>query len=90
MKQMPYSLSVDGSNDTGLSKMNPLTVRIYDVNEKVVLQKFLDLCLTTGANASKASDIFDAINSVGEKNNIPWDNCTAFGVGTIPTLIYRG
>ncbi|KAL5483974.1 hypothetical protein EMCRGX_G020396 [Ephydatia muelleri] len=25
MKQMPYSLSVDGSNDTGLSKMNPLT-----------------------------------------------------------------
>ena len=64
MKQMSYSLSVDGSNDTGLSKMNPLTVRIYDANEKVVLQKILDLCLTTGANASKANDIFDAINSV--------------------------
>ena len=62
MKQMSYSLSVDGSNDTGLSEMNPLTVRIYDVNEKVVLQKFLDLCLTTGANAS--NDIIDAINSV--------------------------
>ena len=39
MKQMPYSLSVDGSNDTGLSKMNPLTVRIYDVNEKSSLAK---------------------------------------------------
>eukprot|EP00731_Ephydatia_muelleri_P014319 Em0008g39a len=59
MKQMPYSLSVDGSNDTGLSKMNPLT--------------FLDLCLTTGTNSSKASDIFDAINCVVEKNDIPWD-----------------
>ena len=45
MKQMPYSLSVNGSNDTGLtcSKMNHLSVRIYDVNEKVLLQKFLDL-----------------------------------------------
>lgn len=28
MQQAPYSLSVDGSNDTGL---NPLTVRVYDV-----------------------------------------------------------
>ena len=28
MKQEPYSLSVDASSDTGLSKMNPLTVRI--------------------------------------------------------------
>ena len=38
MKQEPYSLSVDASNDTGISKMNPLTVRIYDVNQKVVSQ----------------------------------------------------
>ena len=25
-----YSLSTDGSNDTGLEKMNPLTVLLYD------------------------------------------------------------
>ena len=30
MKQQPYSLSVDASNDAGLSKMNPLTVRLFD------------------------------------------------------------
>lgn len=32
MKLQPYSLSVDASNDAGLSKMNPLTVRILDIN----------------------------------------------------------
>ena len=34
MQQAPYSLSIDGSNDTGLSKMNPLTVRIFDDHRK--------------------------------------------------------
>lgn len=28
MKNEPYSLTVDGSNDNGLQKMNPLTVQI--------------------------------------------------------------
>ena len=31
MKVNPFSVSVDGSNDIGLTKMNPLTVRIFDV-----------------------------------------------------------
>ena len=31
MQQSPYSLCIDGSNDTGLFKMNPLTVRIFDL-----------------------------------------------------------
>ena len=34
----PYSLSVDASSNIGLSKMNPLTVRIYYVNGQVVSQ----------------------------------------------------
>ena len=32
MKNGPYSLSVDGSNDTGVEKLTPLTVRIFNVN----------------------------------------------------------
>ena len=80
MKQEPYSLSVDASNDAGISKMNPLTVRIYDVNQKVVSQKFLDLCLTTGVDASKPEEVFETINSTLEKYEIPWNHCTAFGV----------
>ena len=36
MKQNPFSLATDGSNDTGLQKMNPLTVRIFDTNRGCV------------------------------------------------------
>ena len=31
MKHQPPSVSIDGSNDTRLEKMNPVTMRIYDV-----------------------------------------------------------
>ena len=31
MKHQPLSVSIDGSNDTRLEKMNPVTMRIYDV-----------------------------------------------------------
>ena len=41
MKNGPYALSVDASNDTGLQKMNPVTVRIYDVNSGSVSQKLI-------------------------------------------------
>ena len=32
MQNLPYSLMLDSSNDNGLEKMFPVTVRIYDVN----------------------------------------------------------
>ena len=80
MKREPFSLSVDASTDSGLSKMNPLTVRIYDNSKKCVTQKFLDLCLTTGVNASKSSEIYAKIDEKIMENIIPWGNCTAFGV----------
>ncbi|KAK1875833.1 Histone acetyltransferase mst2 [Dissostichus eleginoides] len=35
MRENPFTLVTDGSNDTGLEKMNPLTVRIFDTNKVV-------------------------------------------------------
>ena len=32
MRVHPFSVSIDGSNDTALEKMNPKAIRIYDVN----------------------------------------------------------
>ena len=49
MKNAPYSLETDGSNDNGLKKINPLTVQIYDVNLKWVKTTFLDMCLSSGS-----------------------------------------
>ena len=60
--------------------MNPLTVRICDVNRKVVSQKFLDLCLTTGVDASKSKEVFEAIHNTLQRYEIPWDHWIAFGV----------
>ena len=43
MRTEPFSLSIDASTDSGLSKMNPLTVQIYDKAKNCVCQTFLDL-----------------------------------------------
>ena len=51
IKIHPFSLSTDGSNDTGLEKMNPATVRIYDTNENCIVTRFLDMCPTTSSTA---------------------------------------
>ena len=45
MKLHPFSLAVDGSNYEGLAKINPLTVRIFDVNANRIVTRFLDMCV---------------------------------------------
>ena len=80
MKHQPYSLSVDASNDAGLSKMNPLTVLIFCIRQETVSQKFLDICITRRVDATKSKEIFDATLNTLERYEISWDNCIAFGV----------
>ncbi|MGH0146032.1 UNVERIFIED_CONTAM: hypothetical protein FKN15_041695 [Acipenser sinensis] len=72
MRNRPYTLSTDGSNDTGREKMNPLTVKLFDVDR--VEHMFLDMCITTGTNAATAETIFEKMDSVLKKDNIPWQN----------------
>lgn len=58
MQVQPFALSLDGTNDTGLEKMNPLTVRIYNISSKQVHFYFLDTCVTTGQGAGTAEKNF--------------------------------
>ena len=62
MKCSPFSLLTDGSNDTGLEKMNPLTVKIFDVNTGRVESQFLDMCATMGTDSATAASIFQNQN----------------------------
>ena len=62
MKCIPFSLSIDGSNDIDIEKMNPMTVKIFDVNG--VTHRFLDMCTTTGTAAAMAETIFSKMDSV--------------------------
>ena len=78
MKTKPFTLSTDGSNDTGLAKMNPLTLTIFDISRSNgVTTDFLDLCNT---RQSTAQAIFDKIDDVLNSHNLPWNNCVGFSV----------
>ena len=46
----PFSLAVDGSNDTDLRKMNSLTVRIFDSNRGQTVTRFVDMGMTSGSD----------------------------------------
>lgn len=58
--------------------MNPLTVKLFDVDR--VEHMFLDMCITTGTNAATAETIFEKMDSVLKKDNIPWQNCVGLSV----------
>ena len=80
MKNEPYSLAVDGSYDSGLQKMNPLTVRIFDVQRGCVTTQLLDMCLTSGRDGGTAAAIFEKTDEKLTENEVLWINCVGFGV----------
>ena len=80
MKGKPFSLMIDGSNDTGIEKLNPLTVRKYDDNERQVITLLLDMCTTSGRDCGTADVISQKINLVMDQYDIPWGHCIGFGV----------
>ena len=61
-KNHSFTVGHDGSNNTGVQKMNPIAVRIFDINRsKTVSEHFCSMCLTDGENAGKAYKIFEMI-----------------------------
>uniref|UniRef100_H3B1S8 HAT C-terminal dimerisation domain-containing protein n=1 Tax=Latimeria chalumnae TaxID=7897 RepID=H3B1S8_LATCH len=78
MKNSPYPLLIGGSNNTGLEKMNPLTV--FDINTQRIENRLLDMCVTTGKDPATAAAIFNKIDQTLDTHSIPWANCVGFGV----------
>ena len=77
MKSTPFSLAIDGSSDTGIEKMNPLTIRIYDDSRGIVHTQFLDMCMSSDATAE---GIFSKMQEALEKHEIPWNNCVGISL----------
>ena len=89
MQNAPFSLCIDGSSDTDLQKMNPITVQIFDLKTSKVGIRFLDMCTTTGTGAATAEVIFEKMDSVMGLHNIPWFNCVGVGVDSTSVNIGR-
>ena len=72
MKKNAFSLMIDGSNDSGLEKMNPITIRVFNVN--CVKTCFLDMCPTTSSTAEAIFTSMDSrlVKLLGMEN--PWMN----------------
>ena len=51
MKTAPFSVAIDGSSDNGVEKMNPLTVRVFNVHSGMVHTQFLDMCMSSQSTA---------------------------------------
>lgn len=80
MKLNPFSIAVDGSNDVGLSKMNPLTVHIFDLERSRIVTRFLDMCTATASTAEAIYGVVDEkLAELLEIEN-PWKYCTSVGV----------
>ena len=87
MQEMPYSLMLDGSNDTGLSKMFLITVRVFDANFNRVMTKFFDMSLIDGTDASTAEAMFQSIDNQLNNHDISWDYCLAIGLDNTNVIL---
>jgi hypothetical protein len=86
--QHPFSLGIDGSSDTDVEKMNPMTVRIFDINRsKTVTTQFYDMCVTSGRDASKAEQLFEVVQTKMAKDEIPWSQAVSLSVDNTNSMI---
>ena len=87
MKNGPFSLGTDGSNDNGEQKMNVLIVYLFDKKKTRVTTEFLSMCSTTGPHSGTADKVFKKINDEMIKFEIPWENCRGFSVDSAPVNV---
>ena len=85
MQEIPYSLMLDGSNDTGLSKIFPITGRVFDVNFNRIMTNFFDMNLSTDAPTAEA--MFETVDSQLNNLDINWGYCRAIGLGNRNIII---
>ena len=65
MRSAPFSVAIDWSIDSGVEKMNPLTVRIFNERNGSMHTQFLDMCMTSQATAE---GIFSMMDKALEKH----------------------
>ena len=80
MKNNPFSIMINGSNDSKLHKMFPLTVHIFDINFGCIMTKFLDMNMLLDPDASTAQFEFNSIDGLFERYCLDWELITGLGL----------
>ena len=80
VESMKFSISIDGSNDAGLKKMNPVMVRLFDSKECRIVTQFLDMCTTTSGTAKCLFHTLDGKLAELLQSSNPWNLCASVGV----------
>ena len=60
--------------------MVAMIVSIYDIQFYRIMTKIFDMNLLEGATASTTERMFNSVNDLFSKHNIPWDYCMAIGL----------
>ena len=89
MQNRPFSICNDSSSDSGIKKMNPVCVNIFDANNSLEVQtKFYDMCIVnTGVECSKSETLFNAVNDKFVKDDIHWQNFISVGLNKYKCLL---
>ena len=88
MQNRPFSVCNDGSGDSGIKKMNPVCVNIFDANNSSEVQtKFYGMSVTTGVDCSKSETLFNAINGKFVQDDTPWQNVVSVGLDNTTATI---
>ena len=80
---------LDGGNDTGLAKMFPVTVRVFDINFNRGMAKFLDMNVMEGKDVPNAAAMFKSVDDLFSKFHLHWEYVTSTGVDNTNSNIGR-
>ena len=84
LKEVPFSVGVDGSNDTD-SKLHPIVINYFDSEIGRVESSLLSL--NPIKERSTGKNIARAVIEVFKKHNIPLSNCIAFVADNAPVML---
>ena len=73
----PFTLVTNRSKDTGLPKMNPVTIRSFHMkNSKKVTNNFYDICTTTSEDCCKGMICLMPFI----EDSVPWSNAVRLSI----------
>ena len=78
MKNGPYSIATDGSNDAGASKLYPVAVRIFSNQHGQVVSALL--AIRECEKSSTGNNIFNILDTELKIAGISWQQCMSFSI----------